>query len=92
MVHPEGRECIPYKLAEKKLQFFSFVDLNKPDIIVGTETWLTKEMFDSEFFPSELGFTVYRGDRIAQKGGGVIILVRSALSSEEKSDNGLDLR
>ena len=34
----------------KKLQFFSFVELNKPDIIVNTETWLTKEMFDSEFF------------------------------------------
>ena len=54
-------------LREKKLQFFSFVELNKPDIIVGTETWLTKEMFDSEFFPPELGFTVYRRDRIGQK-------------------------
>ena len=73
-------------LREKKLQFFSFVELNKPDIIVGTETWLTKKMFDSEFFPPELGFTVYRRDRIGQKGDGVIILVRSALSSEEKSE------
>ena len=68
------------------MQFFRFVELNKPDIIVGTETWLTKEMFDSEFFPPELGFTVYRRDRIGQKGGGIIILVRSALSSEEKSE------
>ena len=73
-------------LRENKLQFFSFVELNKPDIIVGTETRFTKEMFDSEFFPPELGFTVYRRDRIGQKGGGVIILVRSALSSEEKSE------
>ena len=68
------------------MQFFSLVELNKPDIIVGTETWLTKELFDSEFFPPELGFTVYRRDHIGQKGGGVIILVRSALSSEEKSE------
>ena len=45
-----------------------------------------KEMFDSEFFPPELGFTVYRRDRIGQKSGGVIILVRSSLSSEEKSE------
>ena len=52
------------------------MELKKPDIIVGTETWLTKEMFDSD---------VYRRDCIGQKGGGVIILVRSALSSEEKS-------
>ena len=43
-------------------------------------------MFDSEFFPPELGFTVYRRDRPGQKGGWVIILVRSALSSEEKSE------
>ena len=43
-------------------------------------------MFDSEFFPPEPGFTVYRRDHIGQKGGGVIILVRSALSSEEKSE------
>ena len=77
-------------LREKKLQFFSFVELNKPDVIVGTETWLTKEMFDSECFPPELGFTVYRRDRIGQKDGGVIILVRSALSSEEKSEFNLD--
>ena len=69
---------------EKKLQFFSFVELNKPDIIVGTETWLTKEMFDSELIPPELGFTVYRRDRSGQKGGRVIIRVGSALSSEEK--------
>ena len=62
------------------------MELNKPDINVGTETWLTKEMFNSEFFPPELGFTVYRRDRIDQKGGGVIILVRSALSSKEKSE------
>ena len=56
------------------------MELDKPDIIVGTETWHIKEMFDSEFFPPELGFTVYRRDRIGQKGSGVIILVRSALS------------
>ena len=68
------------------MQFFSFVELNKPDIIVGTETWLTKEMFDSEFFPPELGFTVYWRDRIGQKSGRVIILVRFALSSEEMSE------
>ena len=62
------------------------MELNEQDSIVGTETWLTKKMFDSEFFPPELGFTVYRRDRIGQKGSGIIILVRSALSSEEKSE------
>ena len=60
------------------------MELNKPDIIVGTETWLTKGVFDSEFFPPELEFIVYLRDCSGQKGSGVIILVRSALSSEEK--------
>ena len=68
------------------MQFFSFMELNKPDINVGTETWLIKNMFDSEFFPPVFGFTVYRRDRTGQKGDGVIILVISALSSIEKSE------
>ena len=71
---------------EKKPQFFSFVDFYKPDIIVGTETWLTPDMYDSEYFPPKLGFTVYRRDRTDQKGGGVIILVNSNLISEEKTE------
>ena len=36
--------------------------------------------------PPELGFTVDRHDRTDQKGGGVIILVKSNLISEEKTD------
>ena len=38
-------------IREKKPQFFSFVDFYKPDIIVGTETWLTPDMYDSKYFP-----------------------------------------
>ena len=56
-------------ISEKQLQFFSVVQLNKLDIIAGTKTWLTKEMFDSELFPPELGFTVYRRGHKGQKGG-----------------------
>ena len=48
---------------EKKPQLFGFVDSYKPEIIVGTETWLTPDMYDSEYLPPELGFTVYRRDR-----------------------------
>ena len=46
-------------------------------MIVGTETWLTPDMYGSEYFPSELSFIVYMRDRTDQKGGGVIILVNS---------------
>ena len=73
-------------IREKKPQFFSLVDFYKPDILVGTETRLTPDMYDSEYFPPELGFTVYRRDRTDQKGGGVIILVNSNFISEEKTE------
>ena len=56
------------------------MEFNKPNVIVGTETWLTKEILTVSFFPPELGFTVYRRDRIGQYGDG------SALSSEKKSE------
>ena len=61
----------------KKSLFYTFIDANKPDIIVGTETWLTAEIHDNDIFPPELGYTVYRRDRIDKRGGGVIILVNS---------------
>ena len=38
-------------IREKKPQFFSFVDFYKPDIIVGTETWLTPDIYDSDYSP-----------------------------------------
>ena len=72
-------------IREKKSQFHTFISTNKPDIIVGTETWLTAEIHDNEYFPPELGYTVYRRDRSGQKGGGVIILVNSKFTIVLKS-------
>lgn len=43
-------------------------------------------MYDSEFSPPELGFTVYRRDRTDQKGDGVIILINSKFVSVEKAE------
>ena len=51
----------------------------------GQESWITKEMFDSELSHQSL-VSEFIGDRTGQKGGGIIILVRSALSLEEKSE------
>ena len=72
-------------IREKKSQFYTFISTNKPDIIVCTETWLTAEIHDNEYFPHKLGYTVYRRDRSGQKGGGVIILVNSKFTIELKS-------
>lgn len=50
----------------------------KPDILIGTETWLSDAVTDNEVFPDI--FTIYRKDR-GRKGGGVLIAVRNSLKS-----------
>ena len=46
----------------------------------------SNEYFPPEYFPPELGFTVYRRDRSGQKGGGLIILIKSEFQSKEKPE------
>ena len=44
---------------------------------MGTESWLSPDVADSEVFPVDLGYTVFRRDRVTTtRGGGVFILVR----------------
>ncbi|MCG8046380.1 MAG: hypothetical protein JAY66_11960 [Candidatus Thiodiazotropha taylori] len=72
-------------LVNKKAEFQALLDLHKPDIVVGTESWLTPEHHDSEFFPSVLGYTPFREDRVTDtKGGGVFILVKDSLYATEQ--------
>ena len=37
-------------LANKKAEFYSLLDTHKPDIVIGTESWLTPNHSDSDFF------------------------------------------
>ena len=46
----------------------------KPDIIVGTELWLTSDITNSEIFSKDL-YTIYRKDRTGRKGGGVFLAI-----------------
>ena len=73
-------------IREKKPLFYTFIDSNKPDISVSTETWLTAEIHVDEIFPPELGYTVYRRAMIDKRGGGVIILVNSKFTSVLRSE------
>ena len=60
-------------LVNKKADFHALLDLHKPGIIIGTESWLTPNHFVSEFFPKSLGYTPFREDRGADTvGGGVL--------------------
>lgn len=50
----------------------------KADVVIGTESWLHRDISDCEVFPSD--FVGYRKDRPSH-GGGVFLLVRSSLKS-----------
>ena len=57
------------------------IEETKPDIIVGTESWLRPDIKDSEIFPPN--FTVYRRDRDT-RGSGVFTAVSDHLLSSRQ--------
>ena len=78
--------CQSIQSAEKRARFYAFVDFHKPDIVIGTESWLHKDIPDCEVFPASLGFNPpIRKDRPGDtKGGGVFILVSQRLVVSEQ--------
>ena len=66
----------------KKCSFLLLIDQYIPDIIVGTESWLTPAINSSEIFPSN--YNIYRRDR-PDGYGGVFLACKSNLISEELS-------
>lgn len=80
-------------IRDKKSEFAALVNYAKPDIIIGTESWLkgikpgkppTESAIKSaEIFPEN--FKVYRNDR-GTLGGGVFIAVHSELVSIEQPE------
>jgi hypothetical protein len=67
----------------------SIIDSAEPDIIIGTETWLTDEVRSEEILSASLEFDVYRRDRPTDAHGGVLIAVRRDLMLNDivRSDN-----
>jgi hypothetical protein len=66
-------KSIKNKSADLQMAF----DSSQPDIIIGTETWLTKDMNSSEFIPND--FAVFRRDRGSDPHGGVLVACRRSL-------------
>ena len=58
-----------------------FTTVEEPDIIIGTESWLTPEISSSEVFPDR--YNVFRKDRKGKVGGGVFILAKKELVCSE---------
>jgi hypothetical protein len=61
----------------KKDQLLNIIQSTKPDLILGSESWLNKNILSSEVFPS--GYSPYRHDRTNGEHGGVFILAKDDL-------------
>ena len=69
-------------LFSKREELLAIIQEEKPDIIIGTETWLKESVRDSELLIDDY-FEIYRRDRgTKKKGGGVMICVKKDLVSE----------
>ena len=67
----------------KRLEFSHLVESTKPDVVIGTESWLHENISNSSVFPED--FTVYRRDR-GTRGGGVFILVKNTIKSTRETE------
>ena len=64
----------------KRAEIANLIVSTKPDIVVGTETWLDNTISNAEFFPAE--YSIYRKDR-NRNGGGVLIAVKNDIQCAE---------
>jgi len=73
-------------IKNKKPELDLLIESTKPDIIIGTETWLDPSVSSYEYFPANK-FNVYRKDRPpnskGQSHGGVLIAINNEFESSE---------
>ena len=69
----------------KKEEFWCLIDAAKPDVIIGSETWLRPDISDGEICPP--GYHVYRKDR-ADGQGGVILGISTSHNSNKIETEG----
>ena len=65
-----------------KEEFQNLIQSTKPDIILGTESWLKSKHKTSEYFPEN--FIVYRRDRQNRARGGVFVAISDTLTATEE--------
>ena len=77
--------CRSIRSEEKSREFEIFLREHNPDVVMGTESWLSADISDAEVFPQN--YIVYRKDRNNKKGGGVFICVRDNITSYKEDWN-----
>ena len=67
-------------------EFHYLIDSEKPDVVIGTESWLSPDISDIEIFPP--WYTPFRADRKSKttRSGGVFILFRENLIFAEQAN------
>ena len=74
-----------WSVCAKKEEFWCPIDAAKPDVIIGSETWIKPDISDCEIFPP--GYHVYRKDR-ADGYGGVLLGISTCLNSNKIETEG----
>ena len=70
-------------IKNKVSQLAASLDLHRPDIVIGTETWLNPSVLNSEIFPPN--YTMIRKDR-KDSHGGVLIALKNDLIGTHRVD------
>ena len=66
----------------------NIIESSKPDIVIGTETWLKPNIHNNEVFPEN--DNIYCKDRIDKEGGGVLLATKKDFISDEVNDMHVD--
>jgi hypothetical protein len=64
----------------KILEFWNLIDTYNPDVVIGTESWLSEGINYAEIFRDD--YIVFRRDRHS-RGGGVFICVKNYIDCRE---------
>ena len=72
-------------IKSKKADLELVIDDHEPDILMGTESWLTSDTYNSEIFPSS--YSILRKDRLSNThGGGVFQAIKNDLIISQKQE------
>ena len=71
---------IHWSICNKILEFWNKIDTYNPDVVIGTESWLSEEINNAEVFRDD--YITFRRDR-STRVGGVFICVKNYIDCRE---------
>ena len=82
---PEGMPLVLLQvncrsICNKVLEFWNLIDTYNPDVVIGTESWLSEEINNAKVFRDD--YITFRRDRCSRDGG-VFICVKNYIACRE---------